>query len=105
MITFKEFSDAVVSTGPILTSFGYKAPPAPTDEQYRNLCAGAKPKGNLNTKQQLAMFLAQIAWESIGLVEKRELICIQSGCIGNYGYGAPNQGYYGRGYMQLVGHL
>ncbi len=102
LITNDEFVDAILATGPILTKFGYNAPPPPSDEQYRNLCAGAPTKGNINSKQQLAMFLAQIAWESIGLKEKRELICIQSGCIGTYGYGAPGKGYYGRGYMQLV---
>jgi hypothetical protein len=72
-----------------LTKFGYNAPPPPSQEQYNNLCLGAQPKGNISTKQQLAMFLAQICWESIGLKEKRELICIASGCVGTYGSGAP----------------
>ena len=47
----------------------------PTTEQYQNLVSQAGPKGGINSKQQLAMFLAEIMWESDGLRAKREYAC------------------------------
>jgi hypothetical protein len=65
LITQSEFNNA-------LTSNGY---PLPTTEQYQNLVTQAGPKGGINSKQQLAMFLAEIMWESDGLRAKREYAC------------------------------
>ena len=49
------------------------------------------------------MFLAQIIWESGGLVYVSEIRCMSSGCPGEYEtmYDYPGARYYGRAYIQL----
>jgi hypothetical protein len=49
------------------------------------------------------MFLAQIIWESGGLTQKIEQVCLHTKCPGSYTTGLyPSQHFYGRGYIQLV---
>ena len=62
------------------------------------------PSGNINNKEEAAMFLAEILWESGGLRYKRELICVKTGCPGVYdsSVGVKGKNYYGRGYIQLT---
>ena len=57
MITFSEFHRAVTDN----------VYPAPTREQYNTIINMAKSAGNITTKEELAMFLAQVLWESAGL--------------------------------------
>ena len=81
LITQEEFNNA-------LTSNGY---PVASTAQYQNLVSQAGPKGGITTKQQLAMFLSEIMWESDGLRAKREYYChptFNSGCEYNSGGGA-----------------
>ncbi|KAH9401112.1 hypothetical protein TYRP_002702 [Tyrophagus putrescentiae] len=54
--------------------------------------------------QELAMFLAQVFWESAGLQHTKEIACAVSKCPKSYRSGgeAPNKYYYGRGYIQLT---
>jgi len=51
-------------------------------------------------KVMLAMFLAQIAHES-EFRYLEEVACANNKCTGNYGTGAPNKSYHGRGFMQI----
>ena len=80
----------------------------PTDDQYNYLVSQSSNWGAITIKREMAMFLAQILWESAGLTAKRELACIVTGCPGVYNSGKypynkyPSQSYYGRGYIQLV---
>lgn len=95
LITQSEFNAAVLNSG-------YSQP---TSTQYQNLVSLAGPQGNIFSKLQLAMFLAQILWESDGLKATREYYCyptFNSGCEYSTGIGYPGQNYYGRGYIQLV---
>ncbi len=57
LITFSEFRKAVTDN----------IYPAPTREQYNTIMNMAFSAGNITTKQELAMFLAQVLWESAGL--------------------------------------
>jgi hypothetical protein len=80
LITQEEFKNA-------LTSNGY---PAPSPAQYQNLVSQAGPKGGITSKQQLAMFLSEIMWESDGLRATREYYCyptLNAGCNYNNGGG------------------
>jgi len=80
LITQEEFKNA-------LTSNGY---PAPSPAQYQNLVSQAGPKGGITSKQQLAMFLSEIMWESDGLRATREYYCyptLNAGCTYNNGGG------------------
>ncbi len=77
--------------------------PTPSEDQYKNFHSQLKPKGNIQTKREAAMFLSQILWESDGLQAKAEYACKDSGCPGVYGTSIySDQSYYGRGYIQLV---
>ena len=84
LITLNEFNSA-------LTNNGY--PPygnPPYLSQYQNLISQAGPQGGIYSKQQLAMFLAQIMWESDGLRATREYYCyptFNAGCEYNSGGG------------------
>lgn len=108
-LTFNQFSTAV-------TSNGY---PVPSQEQFQNLVSRAN-NGNIGTKLELAMFLAQLLHESGGLVYKSEIGCPQQSKCSQYQpatwdpqtcgrnlnspcrkAGATGEKYYGRGYMQL----
>lgn len=60
--------------------------------------------GLISTKEEAAMALAQFLHESDGLRAKREYRCITTQCPGEYatpGCDAPDQHYFGRGYIQL----
>jgi predicted chitinase/LysM repeat protein len=94
LVTQQEFENAFITTG-------Y---PKPTFEKYQNFITYAAPYACITTKRELAMFLAQLLWESGGLQYMEELYCISQGCEGHYvtedDY--PDQQYYGRGYIQLT---
>jgi len=92
-ISQNEFRSAV-------TSNGY---PSPSTSQYNSFMSQMS-RGQINTKQEAAMALAQFLHESGGLVYKKEIACAQSNCPNDYrtpGCDAPGQYYYGRGYIQL----
>ena len=57
LITFSEFRKAVTDN----------VYPTPSREQYDTIMSMARTAGNITTKQELAMFLAQVLWESAGL--------------------------------------
>ncbi|KAI9230458.1 MAG: lysozyme-like domain-containing protein [Piptocephalis tieghemiana] len=88
-----EFSSA-------LTKAGYSAA-SPT--KYAAFIAESITAGGITSKRELAMFLAQMIWESGGLVYLREIACAETGCPGQYSSAddAPGKTYYGRGYIQL----
>jgi len=96
LITQAEFNNAIVSNG-------YAQP---STNQYTNLVDQAGTKGNIKSKIQLAIFLAQIMWETGGLREMREQYCypvLNKGCdYSTPGVGYSGQNYFGRGYIQLV---
>jgi chitinase len=76
----------------------------PTTEQYKAFINNAGTMGGITSKTELAMFLAQIMWESGGLIYKSELACQTDNCAGSYqdSTGLPGKYYYGRGYIQLT---
>ena len=78
--------------------------PAPNTDQYNAFINNASSKGGITTKTELAMFLAEIMWESGGLYYKAELACKTNNCAGSYqdSTGIPGKYYYGRGYIQLT---
>jgi predicted chitinase len=92
-ITLDEFQKAFTSTG-------Y---PVPSYQKYQNFIKNAQPLGNIRSKRELAMFLAQIIWESGGLQYLEEIDCKINGCIDSYRTWDDYSGvrYYGRGYIQL----
>ena len=71
--------------------------PVPTHDQYVAMVKNAGPAGGITSRQELAMFFAEIMHESGGLLYKKEI----SPPAGAYGTGAPGKQYYGRGYIQL----
>lgn len=79
---------------------------APSWHQYTNFTFFLQSTNSMQTKREVAMFLAQIIHESIGLRFKKEVLCEKNGCANSYpvtpGIGNPNKFYYGRGYIQLV---
>jgi hypothetical protein len=78
--------------------------PTSSYDKYASLVSQAQSKGGIRTRQELAMFLAQILWESDCLRATSEYACA-NGCPGAYpltGYGIPGKQYFGRGYIQLV---
>lgn len=85
-----EFMNAVISCG-------Y---PEPTEAQYNSFVNGMN-SDTFSSKREVAMFLAQIMWESAGLTKKIEDDC-QSKC-GDYASAGdpPGSCYCGRGYIQL----
>lgn len=94
LITKAQFITAVTSNGYV----------TPTDTKYLNLVNQAASKGSITTKRELAMFLAQILWESGGLIYLSELACALNNCAGSYQSAddVPGKYYYGRGYIQLT---
>ena len=96
----------LINKSEFLQAAACKTTTVPTDEQYTYLVTQATAWGGITTKREMAMFLAQILWESDGLVAKREYACLATGCPGVYNSGTynqyPSQSYYGRGYIQLV---
>ena len=93
LITWEEFQNSFTATG-------Y---PMPNIKQYENFVKNAAPAGGINTKRELAMFLAQIMWESGGLRYNQEIDCMHSGCPGNYETSFDYAGvrYYGRGLSNI----
>lgn len=71
----------------------------PTHDQYVAMVNNAGPAGGITSRQELAMFLAEIMWESGGLKYKAELTPPPGAY--NDGIGDPSKQYYGRGYIQL----
>ncbi|OQV15013.1 putative Chitinase 6 [Hypsibius exemplaris] len=88
----EEFITAVTSAG----GFGV----TPSDEQYRNFVARAV-NGQITTKRELAMFLANVIHESAGLTTKEEWGPPAPGTYPNT-VGVPGKNYHGRGYIQLT---
>nr|ALV66648.1 putative endochitinase 3 [Melittobia sp. EOM-2016] len=81
-----------------VTKNGYKAP---STEVYRNFVEGASKY----SKEEQAMFLAQLLHESAGFRYTEELKCLTGNkCAGKYvdKVGLSGKKYYGRGYMQLT---
>lgn len=76
----------------------------PTEAQYKAFINNAGPKGGITSKTELAMFLAEILWESGGLIYKSEVACKENNCAGTYSTpnDVPGKYYFGRGYMQLT---
>jgi len=91
--SFSQFSNAI-------TQSNY---PQPTQDQYNSFIAGYQSAGQISSTRELAMFLAEILWESGGLQYKRELACITNNCTTSYRSAGDPDGvyYYGRGYIQL----
>ena len=93
LVTWKEFKRS-------LTMNNY---PKPSKEQYETVLKLAK-QFDIVTKEELAMFLAQVYWESAGLQHTEEIACATSKCPTSYRTGREKEGkyYYGRGYIQLT---
>jgi hypothetical protein len=96
LITLAEFKNA-------LNINGYRFSDDILEQKYSNIIREARPSGNIESKRELAMFLAQILWESDGLRARREYACV-NGCPKEYksDLDFPGQSYYGRGYIQLT---
>lgn len=90
--TQQEFDQALA-----LTNF-----PAPSYLQYQEFI-NTIAHGQISSKLELAMFLAQMLHESIGLIHKEEISCANNACPNSYNTAQDYQGkqYYGRGYVQL----
>lgn len=68
------------------------------DKKYNQFIKINKEFGQFKTKRELAMFLTHILVESMGLMAKEELKCLETGCPGEYlsvtDY--PGRRYYGK---------
>lgn len=101
-ITFNEFKLAVSSCKDS-SGFHYKEP---TEDQYNKFSIGLR-HSSIDSKREIAMFLAHIIHESGGLVFKQELAALNNPNDSNYDYiqydrpYANGKRYYGRGYIQL----
>lgn len=81
-----------------VTSSGYQTP---TDAQYNSFSKNID-SATFSSKREVAMFLAEILWESAGLTAKSEIGCESGGCTQyNQAGDPPGKQYYGRGYIQL----
>ncbi|KGG52885.1 hypothetical protein DI09_129p80, partial [Mitosporidium daphniae] len=89
--TEQEFTSAVSACG-----F-----PQPSSEKYKAFIAGI-PFSAINSKRELAMFLANVLHESDGLQAKSEIQCQANGCKGQYDAAADGTVFFGRGYIQLT---
>jgi len=78
--------------------------PSPTDAQFQAFIKNAGKDGGITSNTELAMFMAEIMWESGGLYYKSELACKDNNCAGSYqdSTGLPGKFYFGRGYIQLT---
>nr|ALV66657.1 putative endochitinase [Muscidifurax raptorellus] len=85
-----QFNRAVTSCG---------APP-PADDVYHHFAEATKDF----SKEELAMFLAQLIHESGGFQFREEIACRETHCPGQYvdNVGLPGKHYYGRGFIQLT---
>lgn len=93
MVSYEEFANGVENA-----QSDY---PRPSQEKYNAFIQGL-PKGDIATKEEAAMALAQILHESDGLRTKVEYNPERN----NYAEpdcDAPGKLYYGRGYIQLTG--
>ncbi|OWA55022.1 putative Zinc metalloproteinase nas-13 [Hypsibius exemplaris] len=92
-----EFNAAVVNAGDQKVT--------PSDEQHRNF-VGRAANGQITTKRELAMFLANIIDESAGLTTKEEWGITRDvpPAPGTYTNTVvvPGKDYHGRGYIQLT---
>jgi len=92
LVSYSQFSSAV-------TSNSY---PTPSQTQYCAFISQAASAGAITTVRELAMFLAEILWESGGLVYKSEIACTSpNSCSGSYDWNGSHQ-FFGRGYIQLT---
>lgn len=96
-VTWEEFTDAFVSN-----KF-----PAPNKTHYADFVHGVELYGNITSKREAAMFLAQLLHESGGLRYIAELRCVENpkNCINDYRtprLDIKGKQYYGRGYIQLT---
>jgi chitinase len=94
LVSYDQFVNAV-------TSSGY---PTPSEAQYNSFINNYATAGQISSVRELAMFLAEIIWESQGLVKKSEIKCQGNNCAADYRSDGddPNKFYYGRGYIQLT---
>jgi len=92
-LTIDEFNKA-------LTDCGY--PQAP--DKYKPFLEAATKYAKITSKLELAMFLAQVAWESAGLKAKEESDALKGLCNDKYKLkdDVPGKHYWGRGYIQLT---
>lgn len=95
LVTESEFMAAWKAAIPVIDP----ATQQPTHDQYVAMVNNAGPAGSITSRQELAMFLAEIMWESGGLKYKAE-ISPPAGAY-NDGIGDSTKQYYGRGYIQL----
>lgn len=93
LISKAEFIAAVIGARP---EYPFQQP---TDLQYQNLIAYARSYGNIASKQELAMFLANSLLETDGLIALQEYACSQY--VYNNEHGVPGKNYCGRGYIHL----
>ncbi|KAJ8684214.1 hypothetical protein QAD02_020006 [Eretmocerus hayati] len=89
-ITQAEFNAAV-------TSSGFRAPP---QQIYNSLTQSTSDF----SREELAMFIAQLLHESVGFRYTEELGCSNNRCRKRYSdkVGLPEKSYHGRGYIQLT---
>ncbi|RWS20986.1 hypothetical protein B4U80_00992 [Leptotrombidium deliense] len=76
----------------------------PTSKQYNSFEA-AESVGNIGTKLEMAMFVAQVLHESACLKSKVEYKCKKNEKLCahyEHKHGFPGKIYYGRGYIQLT---
>jgi hypothetical protein len=103
-----EFVQAVTTNSVDIKNMTHPRPcPMPSESKYLSLVSQARSMGSIRTKQELAMFLAQILWESDCLRATSEYACAK-GCPTAYpvtGHGYPDKQYFGRGYIQLVSFI
>lgn len=112
--TAASFSSPVNSPGNLVTltefsnAFIFNRYPVPAIQHYNYFISQAATIGSVTSKLQLAIFLAQIIWESDGLRVKRDYACYPT--LGPYcqysrgiaySSGFSGQSYFGRGYMRL----
>lgn len=81
--------------------------PVPNRTHYTDFINGVELYGNITSKREAAMFLAQLLHESGGLKYKAELRCVENpkNCINDYKtprLDVKGKQYYGRGYIQLT---
>lgn len=96
-VTWDEFKDA----------FTRNRFPAPKRTHYEDFIDGVELYGNVTSKREAAMFLAQLLHESGGLRYKAEIRCNVNpkSCLMDYrtpGLDVKGKQYYGRGYIQLT---
>jgi hypothetical protein len=73
-VTWEEFQNAFIAS----------KYPVPTYAKYNSSILNAETEGNITSKRELAMFLAQIILESGGLIYVQEIRCVSHGCPGDY---------------------